>query len=394
MKTVSAALKAHLALPTQTMCTCWLARLANGDVYGFTDHDEEIVISGWSSPDNILHATYAADSGFSTRAIQTSDALNVDNTEAQGIVIAGDDLLTSPSITEDDLRAGFWNFARVYIFEVNYRDLTMGPLYKRVGWLGEVTAGRLHFRAEIRGLMQLYTRTIISLTSPGCRVKTLGDAMCKLDLDGSPSYRFTGAVDSVNADNQTFQCATLTQPGPSAGVAITNITNANPGVVTLADASLNLVAAQVVSLSDVQGMITINGNVIVRNPSGNTFELDFDTTNTTDFPPYTSGGTAIQLGAGSGYFEYGVVEWLTGANEGISMEVKAYVPGQVTLVLPMPFAISGASDSPTDTFRITAGCDRSFTTCGTRFSNTDNFRGEPYVQGLDRMVQVGRGGTE
>lgn len=381
MKTVGASLKAHLALPTQTMATCWRAVLGNGDTYGFTDHDAELVIAGWSGADTVLHGTYLASSGFNASAIATSDALNVDNTDAQGVLV-------SPAITDADLRAGLWDFAAIYIFQSNWADLTMGPLYQRVGWLGEVATGRTMFHAELRGLMQLYTRTLVELTSPMCRAN-LGDARCGVDLvNDSPAFTVAAAVDSVNADNQTFCSAALTAPGPSAGVAITGITNANPGIVTMADDSLKLVANQAVTIAGVLGMVTINTVTIARNPSGATFSLGIDTSDTGDYPPYTSGGTVTPLGGGTGYYDYGVVTWVTGANAGLSMEVKAYVPGQITLALPMPYPISDGS--PSDTFTITAGCDKSLTTCRDRFANVVNFRGEPYLPGTDRIVQVGR----
>ena len=35
-----------------------------------------------------------------------------------------------------------------------------------------------------------------------------------------------------------------------------------------------------------------------------------------------------------------------------------------------------------------AGCDKSLATCRDRFDNLVNFRGEPYVPGLDKMVQM------
>lgn len=386
MKDISTAFKTHLALPSQTVATCLLAvlRHLNTDsppalvTYGFTDHDEAVSITGWTGDDAVLNGTYEADSGFTPKAIATSDALNVDNTEVEA-------LLVSPSITEADLRAGLWDFATIYIFEVNYRDLTMGPIYKRVGWLGEVSAGRLSFRAELRGLMQLYTRSLVELTSPMCRAK-LGDARCKVDLAGSPTYTFGAAVTDVNDDNQTFGAAALTQSGPTSGLAITNVSNANPGVVTMLDDSLHLVEGQPVTLSGIVGPSTLNTVTVAHNPSGNTFELGIDTSDTGLYPAYVSGGTVTPLGSGAGYFDFGIVTWRTGANEGLSMEVKAFVPGQVTLALPMSYEIQIG-----DTFDITAGCDKSLTTCRDKFHNVVNFRGEPYLPGTDKVVQVGRG---
>lgn len=83
----------------------------------------------------------------------------------------------------------------------------------------------------------------------------------------------------------------------------------------------------------------------------------------------------------SGYFTGGEVQWLTGANAGLRMEVKTFLNGQATFVLPMPNAIAAG-----DTFKAIAGCDKSFPTCYSRFANAANFRGEPYVPGMDSLL--------
>jgi len=221
----------------------------------------------------------------------------------------------------------------------------------------------------------------VELMSPMCRAN-LGDARCGKDLT---AFTFTYAVDSVNADNQTFLDASLVQAGPSTGVAITGVTNGNPGVVTMTNDSLKLVANQAVTISGVTGMVRINTVTIARHPSGGTFDLGIDTTDTGLYPAYAGGGTVTPLGGGSGYFDYGTVTFTSGLNAGLSCEIKAYVPGQVTLALPMPYAIAAA-----DTYTIVAGCDKSLTTCRDVFANVVAFRGEPYLPGLDKIVQIGR----
>ncbi len=85
----------------------------------------------------------------------------------------------------------------------------------------------------------------------------------------------------------------------------------------------------------------------------------------------------------AGYFNYGVVTFTSGANAGLSMEVKEYTPGKVTLVLPMPYTISAG-----DNYTIIAGCDKSFDTCVAKFNNAINFRGEPHVPGIDKLFQT------
>ena len=62
-------------------------------------------------------------------------------------------------------------------------------------------------------------------------------------------------------------------------------------------------------------------------------------------------------------------------------EGKVYQNGQFTLVLPMPFAIGAG-----DLFVAVAGCDKTINTCCNTFSNAANFRGEPYVPGMDTLL--------
>ncbi|MBM3617735.1 MAG: beta tubulin, partial [Alphaproteobacteria bacterium] len=57
--------------------------------------------------------------------------------------------------------------------------------------------------------------------------------------------------------------------------------------------------------------------------------------------------------------------------------------GRFVLVLPMAAAMAEG-----DAYEAFAGCDKSFGTCRTRFSNAVNFRGEPHVPGLDRMLET------
>jgi hypothetical protein len=45
-----------------------------------------------------------------------------------------------------------------------------------------------------------------------------------------------------------------------------------------------------------------------------------------------------------------------------------------------------------DTYSMHAGCDYSLETCRDRFNNILNMRAEPYVPGVDRLVQIGKQG--
>ena len=82
----------------------------------------------------------------------------------------------------------------------------------------------------------------------------------------------------------------------------------------------------------------------------------------------------------AGWYTGGEVEWTSGNNDGVKMEVKEFANEQVVLALPM-----GKSIQVGDTFDIITGCDKTKDTCIGKFSNIINFRGEPDVPGMDQL---------
>ena len=85
-----------------------------------------------------------------------------------------------------------------------------------------------------------------------------------------------------------------------------------------------------------------------------------------------------------GYFSFGVLTWTGGSNLNQSIEVlaQAYLSGhdQLVLALEMPEDIEAG-----DTFDIVAGCDKTRSTCQTKFANIANYRGYPFVPGPDGL---------
>lgn len=261
-----------------------------------------------------------------------------------------------------------------------------GPIMLRVGKIGQVTIDGGEFHAELRGLTQYYSRTIGQIVSPSCRAD-LGDSRCTVDLlTGSPNWTVTGTLDSTSADGLTLFDAARTEAGPDDGVTITAITNANPGQVTCSS-TVTFPTGLPVTISGVIGMPLLNTTVQVVNPLADHFDLQVDTSDTAVWGTYVSGGVVFPLGETSGYFDAGVITILDGDNAGFSREVKSFVPGQITLWLPFPYAFTG---SPLSSYSMHVGCDKAMTTCRDKFGNIVNFRGEPYLPGLDKLVQVGR----
>lgn len=75
-----------------------------------------------------------------------------------------------------------------------------------------------------------------------------------------------------------------------------------------------------------------------------------------------------------GYFDMGTLLFTSGALAGVMRTVKTYAGKQFNFVNPLTTAPAAG-----DTFKVWPGCDKSLGTCGSKFSNTVNFRGFPFV---------------
>jgi uncharacterized phage protein (TIGR02218 family) len=86
-----------------------------------------------------------------------------------------------------------------------------------------------------------------------------------------------------------------------------------------------------------------------------------------------------------GIFTAGCLTWTSGANSGLAVEIKEHriVSGEVQLTL---WQAMSEAIAVSDTFTITAGCDKRFETCRDRFANSINFRGFPHIPGNDFVI--------
>lgn len=89
---------------------------------------------------------------------------------------------------------------------------------------------------------------------------------------------------------------------------------------------------------------------------------------------------------------WGEVEWLTGNNAGLVMEVKLDEGnGDLTMFEPLPFDIQVG-----DTFTASPGCDHAHGVvngvaigdCGPKFDNIVNFGGEPFIPNQNALVEA------
>ena len=220
MKTISPALKAHLAQDVTTLCTLWRITRVDGAVVAFTDLDESILFQ---------NQLYDAASGFERTAIANDASLAVDNLDVNGF-------LSHDSIDEEDIRNGLYDYAAVDIYVVNWANLSQGSLQVRRGWLGEVvldSAGQ--FKAELRGLTNLLNNTFGEKFTPECRAD-LGDTRCRVNLIapmrvGGVPYR---VGDRVRAQVIDGESSTIPLPISNPGFDSDPTLSAGRGYYTIA----------------------------------------------------------------------------------------------------------------------------------------------------------------
>ena len=362
MRTLPSALTSALAEDVTRLATCWRIERQDAQTFGFTSHDCDITFGG---------QLYQAATGISPSSSQKQTKLAVDNLEAIGI-------LDSAAITAEDIAAGVWDHAWVEVYLVDWAnpENTAEPIH--AGRIGQVRTERGKYSAELRGLADAYSQVIGKQYQPTCRA-SFCDARCGLD---PAAHTVTGTVEDVSDNGLVIFDSARTEPGPAGGKAITGITQAATPTVTCV--GHGFAADQVVYIAGVGGMVQINGRhaKVLQVLSANSFTLYG--VDTSGFSAYTSGGTATPQGD-VGTFDYGVMTMTSGASAGLSMEVKAYSPGTITLQLAFPKGCGVG-----DTYSLLAGCGKRFAEdCVARYSNGVNFRGEPHVPGMDRLIWVG-----
>lgn len=178
MRALPAGLQDHLDSSVTTMCWCWKLQTNDAQVFGFTDHDNDL---------DFDNTVFEAASGFSGSEIETGLGFAVDNLEVDGA-------LSSLKLNEDELYAGVFDNAIVEIWHVNWSNTTQRILL-RSGNLGQVSRGETNFSAEIRGLSHHLNQPRGRLFQKTCDA-VLGNERCKVALQSS-SFKFTATVGNV-----------------------------------------------------------------------------------------------------------------------------------------------------------------------------------------------------
>jgi uncharacterized phage protein (TIGR02218 family) len=272
MRTVPAALAAHLAGEATTTCHGWRVTRRDGVILSFTEHDHDLTFDG---------TTFLAASGFAASEAEAATGLSASADEVAGG-------FSNAAIREEDLSAGRYDGARVELFLVNWAAPEQ-HLLLNVREIGEVSRAGGQFRAELRSLAHRLNQPQGRVYNRRCDA-SLGDARCGVDLD---AWRGEGAVIEVRDESRVL-------------------------------------------VSGLEG---------------------FD----------------------SGFFRQGVLVFSGGATVDVEIhERRADGAAELGLWLPLEEPLAAGT-----AFTVTAGCDKTFSTCRARFANHLNFRGFPHVPGAD-----------
>ena len=189
MTALSPAFQDHLDTGTTTLAWAWRITRSDGAIYGFTDHDADLIFDG---------TTFESETGLIASEIRQSADLAVDAQDAEGI-------LTSDRINETDISDGLWDNADVEVWRVNWSNPAERALRRR-GSIGQIRRGRVSFVAEVRSLTHILGQTVGRNFQGTCDAE-LGDARCGIDLELS-IYKGTGEVATIR-DDRTFTATGL-----------------------------------------------------------------------------------------------------------------------------------------------------------------------------------------
>lgn len=189
MKVIPVALQTELSKSSARLATCLRIERRDGNIYGFTTNRKKLTISG---------EDYLPASSINTSDIATGSNLDTDDLDVEGLLVA--DVLT-----EDDVRAGRWDYAAFRLFQVNWASVGDGQKKDRAGHIGKITITALGFKAELLGMIEAYGTSIGRITQMPCRT-SLGTTEC-----GVTPTTVTGTILLCETDFFTLTDASRTE---------------------------------------------------------------------------------------------------------------------------------------------------------------------------------------
>lgn len=420
----------------EVMCLSILVKIVrtDGTIFGFTTHDRSLTVGGLK---------YEAMSAVTASNLRQQVGKDPDNLDITGI-------LSSDSITEDDMRNGLYDDAQITIMECDWSDLTRGVRITLQGVIGDLTISDGTYKATLLSNLQIMQRQIGRVTGPSCDVHQLGDARCKVDLTGNtatgkPITSLASVTGIVNDQDISFSSGIVTDAGfytyglitatsgPNTGISRqikfhgdkstpdTPIVSATPfstgnlsfkqptdfsssqNVTVPIPAGVWDTATLKIRSSWVVAGLANNPDILnIQIPPGQNNESQVRTTNTaaTYDDTFTFGidqlATLNAAAGGNLTIAYRHTSNMPNGAPFMNIQVKSLtitligisnaVSHRIVLQEEFPFPLTVG-----DTFSLQAGCDRVHTTCIKKYANINNFRGFPAIPGNNLLQKQGRG---
>ena len=165
MLTIPGHFQAMLETRSLTIATCWRIVRQDKLILRYTTHNRDLSIGGF---------TYTPASGLQDSATERQDSLRESNKEIRGAI-------ASDAITEEDLRAGKYDDARITEFVVDYRYPDAGSVILSVFIIAGIEFDDGVWRAQLVSQKFRLTKTKGRRYNRTCDV-TFGDAAtCKVN---------------------------------------------------------------------------------------------------------------------------------------------------------------------------------------------------------------------
>jgi hypothetical protein len=337
-----------------TIADIWKVTRRDGEVFTFTEHNEDIEFGG---------LTYDASTAFNRTAKADTDTLAPSN-------MVMETFLDSEVIQDADVIAGLWDYAEFEVRTVNWYDrrvLHISAVTKANP--GVVTTREAHGLTTgdtvtitgVGGMTELngntYTVTVISTTTFSIGIST----------SGYTTYLAQGEA-SIPETSWNYRRGHFGQLELDGQIVRTELMGLGKQL------EKNLLRPYLPSCPAALGDSECSVNLASFTHTGTLDAVDATGLQLTD----------AALVQANGYFNYGLITMTSGASNGYSMEVKSYTTGVLILQQPLPFGVSAG-----DTYSIRAGCDKTLGTCRDTFNNVVNFRGFWNLPGMDKVLAYG-----
>lgn len=166
MRTLNSTLQSRLTSGTTNLCHIITITRADGAVLRYTDHDQDVVVSG---------QTYYRDDSLQVAAITSSANNGIQSTNCNVI-------FSDAGIAEIEVARGLYDKAVVEFAIVDYTDTSLGKIILLTGLMSTITvSNRRSGQFEIRGLLTRGDTRIGEYYTAQCRAD-LGDTRCTVPL--------------------------------------------------------------------------------------------------------------------------------------------------------------------------------------------------------------------